>query len=102
MTLPDSLQSMGKKHVHALELERLQQWRLSMEKAWLDRPKDVYKWIKKYYQAPLVMLTAKRPAGPRPMWTACMNPGTRSCVCMLTPQGLTQIFLCPRWLSLIT
>ena len=64
MTLHDSLQSMGRKHARALELERLQQWRQSMGHAWLDRPKDVYKWIKNDHQAPLVMLRDPETGGP--------------------------------------
>ena len=64
MTLHESLQSMGRTHAQALELERLQQWRQSMGQAWLDRPKDVYKWIKYDYQAPLVMLKDPETGGP--------------------------------------
>ena len=64
MTLHDSLQSMGRKHARALKLKRVQQWRQSMGQAWLDRPKDVYKWIKIDYQAPLVMLKDPETRGP--------------------------------------
>ena len=63
MTLHDSLQSMGRKHARALELERLQQWRQSMGQAWLDKAKDVYKWIKNDYQAPLVVLKDPQTGG---------------------------------------
>ena len=56
MTLHEPLQSMGKKHARALELERLRQWYMSIGKTWLDWPKDVYKWIKNDYQAPLVIV----------------------------------------------
>ena len=55
---------MGRKHARALELERLQQWRQSMGQAWLDKPKDVYKWMKNDYQAPLVMLKDPETGGP--------------------------------------
>ena len=45
-------------------MERLHQCRLSIGKAWLDRPKDIYKWIKNDYQAPLVMLKDPQTGGP--------------------------------------
>ena len=64
MTLHDSLHSMGRKHARALELERLQQWHQSMGQAWLDKPTDVYRWIKNDYQAPRVMLKDPETGGP--------------------------------------
>ena len=35
-----------------------------MGHAWLDRPKDVYQWIKNVYQAPVVMLKDPETGGP--------------------------------------
>ena len=52
----DQLCLLGKKYARHEERARLEKWKAKMDSAWMDKPKEVYKWIQNEYQPPLVML----------------------------------------------
>ena len=52
----DQLCTLGRKYAKQQERDRIEAWKHKMNQAWLDRPKDVYRWIQNEYQPPLVML----------------------------------------------
>ena len=55
MSLHGSLRQLGRLYAWQQARERLRKWREKMGEAWLDRPKEVYKWIKNEFQPPVVM-----------------------------------------------
>ena len=52
MWLHDSLQQLGRLYARQQERERLRKWCDKMGEALLNRPKEVYKWIKNEFQPP--------------------------------------------------
>ena len=56
MSAYDRLSLPGKKYARHEERTRIEKWKSKRDQAWLDKPKEVYKWIQNEYQPPLVML----------------------------------------------
>ena len=55
-TLVDIMSLLGRLdrfYARQQERERLRKWRDKMGEAWLDRPKEVYKWMKNEFQPPI-------------------------------------------------
>ena len=56
MSLHDDMRTLGKVYAKQEERAHIRKWKDKMNASWLDKPKEVYAWIRQEYQPPLVML----------------------------------------------
>ena len=56
VSLHDDMRTLGKVCARQEERTRIRKWKGKMNASWLNKPKEVYAWIRQEYQPPLVML----------------------------------------------